>query len=119
MVGKPTYPEPGHPGYVYYACSHDPANPRHVAARPDHPKTVKVREDHLLEVIAQFLDQRVFGPDRATHLAATLPASHAEDTAASNKSPTCTSSCARSTHPRTLTPGRSSTWPTSAKTPRP
>jgi site-specific DNA recombinase len=53
----------------------------HVAAHPDHPKTVKVREDHLLEVVAQFLDQRVFGPDRAKHLAAALPKSHADDTA--------------------------------------
>jgi site-specific DNA recombinase len=81
MKGNPTYPYPGHPATVYYTCTHDPANPRHAAARPDHPRTVKVREDALLEVIAQFLDQRVFGPDRAAHLAATLPANLAEDTA--------------------------------------
>jgi hypothetical protein len=81
MVGKPRTPYPGHPGYVYYCCTHDATNPRHATARPDHPKTVKVREDHLLEVIAQFLDERVFGPDRAKHLAILLPATHAEDTA--------------------------------------
>jgi site-specific DNA recombinase len=81
MTGTPTYPYPGHPGYVYYACSHDPTNPRHAAARPDHPKTVRVREDALMQVIAQFLDQRVFGPDRAAHLAALLPATDADNTA--------------------------------------
>src|SRR5579859_6726666 len=81
MTGHPTYPAPSHPGYVYYTCTHDPANPRHQAARPDHPKTVKVREDHLLAVIAQFLDERVFGPDRAKHLAALLPATQADDAA--------------------------------------
>src|SRR5215472_9694481 len=81
MKGTPTYPQTGRPGYVYYVCSHDPANPRHAAARPDHPRTVKVREDHLIAVIAQFLDQRVFGPDRAAHLAATLPGSLADDIA--------------------------------------
>jgi site-specific DNA recombinase len=81
MKGQHSYPYAGHPGYVYYTCTHDPNNPRHQAARPDHPKTVKVREDDLLEVIAQFLDQRVFGPDRAAHLAALLPATQADDTA--------------------------------------
>jgi hypothetical protein len=81
MKGAATYPEPGHPGYVYYICTHNPQDPRHAAARPDHPKTVKVREDHLMAVITRFLDERVFGPDRAAHLAATLPASHADDTA--------------------------------------
>jgi hypothetical protein len=34
-----------------------------------------------MPVIAQFLDEYVFGPDRAQHLAATLPANHAEDAA--------------------------------------
>jgi site-specific DNA recombinase len=81
MKGQTGIPEPGHPGYTYYVCTHNPKNPRHVAAYPDHAKTVKVREDHLIPVIAQFLDQYVFGPDRAQHLAATLPANHAEDTA--------------------------------------
>jgi site-specific DNA recombinase len=66
--------------YTYYACSHDPANPRNTA--PDtHPRSISVREDHLLPVIRQFLAERIFGPDRATLLAADLPASAAADQA--------------------------------------
>lgn len=38
---------------------------------PGHP-TVQVREDHLQALLAEFFDTRVFGPDRAKHLAATL-----------------------------------------------
>ena len=40
--------------YVYYKCAHNPGNPRHFAAAPDHPKTVTVREDDLLKVINEF-----------------------------------------------------------------
>ncbi len=50
---------------------------------PRHPRTVILREDHLLEVIRQFFAQRIFGPDRAALLAATLPAS--DDTAAARR----------------------------------
>ena len=32
---------------TYYRCPHDPANPRHAAAHPDHPRTVMLREDTL------------------------------------------------------------------------
>jgi site-specific DNA recombinase len=74
MCGTTTHPAPGRQGYVYYACPHDPANPRHAAACPDHPRNLKIREDHLLDVIRQFFAQRIFGPDRAELLAATLPA---------------------------------------------
>jgi hypothetical protein len=120
MKGTPTYPEPGHPAHVYYTCTHDPKNPRHAAARPDHPKTVKVREDHLLHVIAQFLDQRVFGPDRATHLAATLPVTHADDTARRERQAAELRKQLRKIDAsETPTPARSSTWPTSPKTPPP
>jgi site-specific DNA recombinase len=66
--------------YTYYACHHDPANPRHTV--PDgHPRSVSVREDALLEVIRQFFAERVFGPDRAALLAADLPATAADDAA--------------------------------------
>ena len=81
MCGTTTIPGPGRPGYVYYACPHDPANPRHAAACPDHPRNLKIREDHLLEVISEFFAQRIFGPDRAALLAATLPG-HDDDAAA-------------------------------------
>jgi site-specific DNA recombinase len=81
MRGTLTRPYPGHPGYVYYTCPHNPASPRHTAQAPDHPRTVKVREDDLLAVIRQFFATHVFGPDRAAMLAARLPATAAEDTA--------------------------------------
>jgi site-specific DNA recombinase len=70
------------PDYVntYYTCHHDPDDPRHTAP-DDHPRTISVREDHLLEAIHQFFAQRVFGPDRATLLVADLPASAADDQA--------------------------------------
>jgi site-specific DNA recombinase len=81
MAGRLVRPHAGHPGYIYYGCPHNPANPRHTAAAPDHPHTVRVREDDLLTVIRQFFATRIFGPDRAALLAARLPASAAEDTA--------------------------------------
>ena len=81
MTGRLVRPYQGHPGYVYYDCPHNPANPRHIAAAPDHPRTVRVREDDLLTVIRQFFATHVFGPDRAAMLTARLPASAAEDTA--------------------------------------
>lgn len=81
MTGRLGRPYPGHPGYIYYNCPHNPQNPRHQAAVPDHPRTVRVREDDLLTVIREFFAARIFGPDRAAMLAARLPASAADDTA--------------------------------------
>ena len=63
--------------YIYYKCPHDPANPRHAAAHPDHPH-VSVREDTLIEALSwQFFDKYVFGHDRAELLTAQLPATAA------------------------------------------
>ena len=62
--------------HIYYTCPHDPANPRHTAAHPDHPH-VSVREDTLVQALAGFFDQYVFGYDRAALLAAQLPATAA------------------------------------------
>jgi site-specific DNA recombinase len=63
--------------YVYYKCPHDPANPRHAAAHPDHPH-VSLREDALMDALSgQFFDRYVFGHDRAGLLAAQLPATAA------------------------------------------
>jgi site-specific DNA recombinase len=81
MTGRLVRPYQGHPGYVYYDCPHNPANPRHQAAAPAHPRTVRVGEDDLLTVIRQFFAAHIFGPDRAAMLAQRLPASAAEDTA--------------------------------------
>jgi site-specific DNA recombinase len=58
---------------IYYACPHNPANPRHAAACPDHPAAILVREDHLLAAVRQFADERLFGPDRAALLADAYP----------------------------------------------
>ncbi len=37
--------------YAYYLCPHDPANPRHAAAAPDHPRTVAAPKARLLSAI--------------------------------------------------------------------
>jgi DNA invertase Pin-like site-specific DNA recombinase len=66
--------------HIYYACPHNPANPRHTATHPDHPH-VSIREDTLITALAGFFDQYIFGHDRAALLAAQLPATaagHAE-----------------------------------------
>jgi site-specific DNA recombinase len=78
MTGLTRY-NPTRPGqsHVYYVCPHDPANPRHAATVPDHPKRIAVREDALQQVITEFFDTRVFGPDRAPMLAAQIPATAA------------------------------------------
>jgi site-specific DNA recombinase len=65
---------------TYYTCHHDPDDPRHTAPGT-HPRTISVREDHILPAIHQLFAERVFGPDRATLLAADLPASAADDQA--------------------------------------
>jgi site-specific DNA recombinase len=60
--------------YVYYRCPHDKSIPRHAATHPGHP-SVTVREDDLITALTTFLNERVFGPDRAAMLTAALPAS--------------------------------------------
>src|SRR5258708_35830418 len=56
--------------YVYYKCPYNPSDPRQVAAHPGHPPaSVSVREDTLLKAIGSFLDDYLFGHDRAAMLA--------------------------------------------------
>ena len=118
MRGTLVRPYAGHPGYVYYTCPHNLANPRHQAAVPDHPRTVRVREDDLLTVIRQFFAAHVFGPDRAAMLAERLPASAAEDTTRrEQETASCTSGSRRSTPPRTPTPAKSKTSPACPQAP--
>jgi site-specific DNA recombinase len=81
MKGRIGRPYPSHDGYTYYHCPHNTKNPRHAAAAPDHPTTVQVREDTLLNELDHFFATRIFGPDRHTLLAAMLPANAAEQTA--------------------------------------
>jgi site-specific DNA recombinase len=64
---------------IYYRCPYDTNNPRHAIAHPDHPHTsISVREELLLGKIGDFLDDYLFGHDRATLLAAQIPASAAD-----------------------------------------
>lgn len=63
--------------YIYYRCPHDPASPRQAAAHPDHG-SVALSEAAIMDAIARFFDQYVFGHDRAALLAAQLPATSAE-----------------------------------------
>lgn len=66
---------------VYYQCPHNPKNPRHAAASPDHPRTVKAPETKLDQIVGLFFRNHVFGPGRADLLAAQLPATDAAATA--------------------------------------
>jgi DNA invertase Pin-like site-specific DNA recombinase len=66
------------PAYVYYRCPHNPANPRHQAAAPGHPRTVQAPETVLDRITGQFFRDRVFTPGRAALLATQLPASDAD-----------------------------------------
>jgi site-specific DNA recombinase len=60
--------------YAYYVCQHNPANPRHAAAAPDHPRTVAAREDLLLDTLRDDLSRYALAPGRAARLAELLPA---------------------------------------------
>ena len=73
---------------MYYFCPHNPGNARHVAAVPDHPSHISVREDALLAAIRQFFGERIFGPERAALLAAQIPATAAQDTVQRQKKTT-------------------------------
>ena len=59
-------------GHTYYACQ-PRANNR---GRPDtyagHPKSIDIREDTVLDAVAQVLARRVFGPQRRELLAADI-----------------------------------------------
>ena len=71
-----TKTHPARPGQsnTYYVCQYDPANPRHAAAAPDHPRTVSAREDVLLAVLRDFLTAYTLTPGRKERLAELLPA---------------------------------------------
>jgi site-specific DNA recombinase len=77
-IWRPAHAQTDAPGavHIYYRCPHDPANPRHHAAHPDHGP-VSLREDAIMDALEQFFDQYVFGPDRAALLARQLPATPA------------------------------------------
>lgn len=60
--------------YAYYVCQHNPANPRHAAQAPDHPRTVAAREDLLLDTLGAGLAAYALTPGRVERLQELLPA---------------------------------------------
>ena len=76
-MGRAAYGPPGRAPLVYYQCPHNPGNPRHAAAHPGHPRTVKAPEARLDQIAGLFFAEPVFGPRRAELLAAQLPATDA------------------------------------------
>jgi site-specific DNA recombinase len=71
--------------HVYYMCTHDPDQPRHAAAHPDHPRTLSIRQDILLEQIRQLFATRIFGPERRALLAAQIPETEAQAAAQADR----------------------------------
>src|SRR5690349_19134749 len=63
--------------YTYYVCPHDPKDPRHAQAYPDHERT-SVSDEIIAAALARFADQYLLGHDRAAMLEVQLPAGDAE-----------------------------------------
>ena len=59
--------------YAYYVCQFNPRTPSHVAAAPDHPRTVQVREDVLLAETFRGLSAYALAPGREQRLAELIP----------------------------------------------
>ena len=64
--------------YIYYVCPHDPKNPRHAQAHPQHARTC-VQEEIITTALAGFMDTYLLGHDRAAMLDIQLPAGAAEE----------------------------------------
>ena len=60
--------------HMYYQCGYNPKTPAHVAAAPDHPRTVRVREDLLMGEVFRGLSAYALAPGRAARLAQLIPA---------------------------------------------
>ncbi len=59
--------------YAYYVCQYNPRTPSHVAAAPDHPRTVQVREDVLMAETFRGLAAYALAPGRERRLAELIP----------------------------------------------
>jgi len=53
---------------IYYACITNPEHHRQQPWYSEHPKSLTVREDHVLPAVAKFFGERVLGPQRALFL---------------------------------------------------
>ena len=62
---------------VYYICPHDPKNPRHAQAHPQHTRA-SVKEETITAALARFMDDYLLGHDRAAMLQVQLPAGAAD-----------------------------------------
>jgi DNA invertase Pin-like site-specific DNA recombinase len=83
MVGR-TKTHPGRDpkgDYTYFVCTHDRANPRHVAKAPGHPLTVSARHDLVLGEVHLGLEAYAFTPGRKERLRKLLPAGASEQRA--------------------------------------
>ena len=69
-----TYKDHKNPtGYAYYVCQYNPSTPAHVAAAPDHPRTVAVREDLLKAEALRRLADYALAPGREERLRELIP----------------------------------------------
>ena len=57
---------------AYYTCQPQLDRVGHPETYVDHPRALYAREDRLLDCVQAFFAERVFGPNRASHLAAQL-----------------------------------------------
>jgi site-specific DNA recombinase len=71
--------------YVYYRCTPNARNHAHMPWYPNHPRYVLVREDQLMEPLANFFDLRVFGASRKILLGAAAEEQVADNTIATRK----------------------------------
>jgi site-specific DNA recombinase len=60
--------------YTYYRCGINAGHHGHQPWYDTHPRNVLIREDTLLEPVARFFSERIFGPHRKLLLADSLPA---------------------------------------------
>ena len=105
---------------VYYQCPHNPANPRHAAAAPDHPRTVKAPETRLDQIVRLFFtDPRVRPPAARSCSPPSSPPPTPRPPTATPPPPPSRPGSASSTPPRTPASSNSSSSPPTRPTPPP
>ena len=66
-------------GYTYYRCSPNAKNHAHLPWFKEHPPAAMVAEHELVEPLARFFAQRVFGSGRESYLAAAMASATRSD----------------------------------------
>jgi Recombinase len=119
MIGRLVRPYQGHPGYIYYSCPHNPANPRHQAAAPTTPAPSASEKTTYSPSSASSSPPTCSAPTaRPCSPPASPPPPQKTPPARSRRPPGCTNGCGRSTPPRTTMPAKSRTSPPCRRTPR-